>query len=381
MNGAAIELGSAGAAAGEGRRRVVMQVTWSLVAGGSEIYALTVASSLDRKHYASLMCGMDQGGALEEEIDRLGIGRFVMHRRPGIDWRVMWRMYRLMRQQHVDVIHTHHFNQLFYCVLAARLAGVRIVHTEHDVSQFHKPRLCWALRLMAMACHRVVAVGVEVARVLHEQVGIPLHRLDIIRAGVKTDAFEQSPAESRAQLGLNPSDRVVTIVARLSEEKNHRLLLAAFAQVAQCVPDAKLLIVGGGDQAEAIEREIDRLNLTERVRMLGVRRDVARILAATDVFVLTSDREGLPIVVLEAMAASRPVVATWVGDLPRVVQDGVTGRLVPPGDADAVASALIELLNDPPLAGRMGVAGQALAERDYSQRTMVEQYAALYGRS
>src|SRR3954447_4543668 len=102
----------------------VMQVTWSLVAGGSEVYALKIASNLDPRRFESLMCAMDRGGKLEGEIDRLGIPRFVMHRRDGIDWRMMFRMRRLLRENKIDVIHTHHFNQLFYSAIAAQLSGV-----------------------------------------------------------------------------------------------------------------------------------------------------------------------------------------------------------------------------------------------------------------
>ena len=127
------------------------------------------------------------------------------------------------------------------------------------------------------------------------------------------------------------------------------------------------------DQGGALEAGIARLGLADRVLLLGVRRDVPRLLAAADVFVLASDREGLPIAVLEAMAAARPVVATAVGNLPDVIRDGATGRLVPPGDCAALAAALAELLGDPQRAAGMGEAAREAA-RAYDVRAMIERY-------
>src|SRR4028118_986802 len=128
------------------QRRAVMQVTWSLVAGGAEMYALTIASHLDARKYKGMLCAVDQGGALEAEIQQLGIPYFVMNRRPGIELGLMWRLYKLFRQQRVAVLHTHHFNQLFYSLLGAKLVGARIIHTEHSTETYARQRLRTAIR-------------------------------------------------------------------------------------------------------------------------------------------------------------------------------------------------------------------------------------------
>lgn len=157
------------------------------------------------------------------------------------------------------------------------------------------------------------------------------------------------------------------------------LLLEAFRQVANWMPAAKLLIAGDGVQEQSIRACIAGLGLEEHVRMLGVRRDIPRILAASDAFVLCSDREGLPIAVLEAMAAGRPVIATAVGDLPLVVQDGRTGMLVPRGDPQRLASALCHILQERALAAQMGEAGRQLVQSEYSLEQLVRRHQALYG--
>lgn len=362
-----------------GKRRCVMQITWSLVAGGAETYALTVASGLDKSKYRSVMCGVDQGGALEGEISRRRIPYHILNRRDGIDVGLFWRMFKLFRREHVDVIHTHHFNQLFYSILAAKVLGIRIIHTEHSVEAYKRRRLRWALWLMSFMCHKVTAIGVDGENTLLRKVGISRKKLQIIRAAVDLDRFKLDAAAARKELGITDADRVISIVARLYPEKKHILLLRAFARVLAKVPGAKLLIVGEGTEREAIMKEVGDLQIQRNVMVMGVRRDIPEILAASDICVLCSDREGLPISVLEAMAASRAVVATSVGDLPLVVKDGKTGLLVESGNEVELADAMTRLLQDPGMAKRLGAAGRALIEQDYSLDLMVQRHSALYG--
>jgi len=354
-----------------------MEVTWSLVAGGSEVYAFTVAANLPRDKYRCSMCAIDQGGAIEGEVRQSGIPYNIMHRRQGLDFLLMWRLFRLFRRKRIQVLHTHHFNQLFYSVLAAKLLGIRIIHTEHDTEIQKRPRLKLALRILSHFCYRMVAIGSDIASMYEEQIGIPAAKIETVRAGVNLAKFDEDKATARQSLRLKGQDQVAVIVARLFPEKNHLLLLQAFAEVAQQVKAAHLLIVGEGTEQASIEAKINRLNLQNNVQMLGVRRDVGRILAAADVFALSSDREGLPIAVLEAMAAGRPVVATRVGDLPEVVQDGVNGYLVPPGDAGALAEALIKLLSDDSHAAALGTQARTTAQQ-YSLATMLDKYEALF---
>lgn len=358
-------------------KRVVIEVTWSLVAGGAEMYALSLASNLDHNRYRVILCALDQGGALEPEIRRSGISYFIMNRPPGIHLGLMWRLFRMFRATGVEVVHTHHFNQLFYSAIGAKLAGARLIHTEHSVEFCSRWDLRLALRILTTFCDRVVAVGSHGERILRERVGIPSRKLQVIPGGVKLSNSGELKEEARRSLGLNQDARVATIVARLYPEKNHQMLLAAFDTVRRHVPGAQLLIVGEGVEASAIAEEIARLRLTDQVHMLGVRRDINRILAASDVFLLSSHREALPIAVLEAMAAALPIIATAVGDLPSILKDGVTGRLIAPGDAQGFASATIEVLNDPARAHRMGAQARRAVAR-FGLPTMVEKYEAVY---
>ena len=361
------------------KRRCVMQITWSLVAGGAETYAMTVASGLDKTKYRAVMCGVDQGGALEGEIARRGIPYHILNRREGIDVGLFWRMFKLFRVEGVDVIHTHHFNQLFYSIIAAKVLGIRIIHTEHSIEAYKRRRLRWALRLMSFMCHKVTAIGADGESTLINKVGIARSKLQVIRAAVDLKRFTVDGAAARQGLGLTKSDKVISIVARLYPEKKHDLLLGAFKLVVEKVRQAMLLVVGEGTEREAIMKRVADLQLQNSVVVMGVRRDIPEILAASDVCVLCSDREGLPISVLEAMAASRAVVATAVGDLPLVVKDGETGLLVESGNKAQLAEAMTKLLQNPEMAERMGAAGRALIEHDYSLERMVREHSSLYG--
>jgi glycosyltransferase involved in cell wall biosynthesis len=355
----------------------VMQVTWGLVAGGAEMYAFTVAANLDAQKYSAMLCAIDKGGALEPEIKRQGIPYFVMNRRQGIDWKLMWRLYRLFKENRVRVIHTHHFNQLFYSVLGAKLMGAKIIHMEHSVEFLKRKRLAMALKFLSRFCDKVIAIGNDGANALKELAGIPEDKLEIIRAGVDPANYAESKIAARQALELNQEEKIAVIVARLFPEKNHKLLLEAFADVVRRVEKSRLIIVGDGVEEAAIQEEISRLNLQGQVTMMGMRRDVARILAAADLFVLSSDREGLPIAALEAMAAAKPVVTTAVGDLPMVVQDGKTGRVVPAKNPQALADALVEILSDEEKVLNMGK--NALQAVDaYSLQTMIAKFEALY---
>lgn len=360
---------------------VVVQVTWSLAAGGSERYTLDVASGLDHKKYKPWICALDSGGPLELDAQERHIPYIVLNRRSGIHFGLMWELYRTFRATRAKIVHTHHFSPLFYSIIGAKLVGAQLIHTEHGLSTYKSRRLRFALRVLSRFCLAVVAVGTESERVLREDVGISPGKLCVIPGGVKIDRFVAvNRAEARAALGLKASERVAAIVARLSPEKNHSMLIGAFKTVLDKVANARLLIVGEGIETAAIAEQISSLGLNNYVRLLGVRHDIPQILAACDVFVLSSRREALPIAVLEAMAAGLPVIATNVGDLHTIVEDGVTGRLVPSENLSAFAEATAEILGSPELAQRMGAEARSRVA-NFSVQAMVERYERLYQRS
>jgi glycosyltransferase involved in cell wall biosynthesis len=359
-------------------KQSIVHVTWSLVAGGSEMYAFTIASNLDPVRYNSFICAIDQGGPLEPEVKAAGIPYCIMNRRPGIQLSLVWRLFDLFRRTGARVVHTHHFNQLFYSAIGAKLLGAKLIHTEHSVEYLKARRFRIALRLLSILCDSVIAIGEDGASVLRGQVGIPTRKVRIVRAGVNMEEAPVSKEQAREELGLHPEDKIAVIVARLYPEKNHILLLDAFIDVVRRAPSARLLIVGEGTEQSAIAAHVSKLGLDSAVTMMGVRRDVQRILAASDLFVLSSDREGLPIAVLEAMAMSRPVVATRVGDVPKVVAEGVTGRLVESRNPKALAEAIVDVLSSTGLSDQMGENAREAVRKNFSLAAMINEFESLY---
>ncbi|MGH3372045.1 MAG: glycosyltransferase family 4 protein, partial [Nocardioidaceae bacterium] len=312
-------------------------------------------------------------GDLFEEAARLGV-RVVtvpnLHRavRPLADLRAVVGLVRLFKRERPDIVHTHSSKAGLVGRLAARLAGVpAIAHTVHGWS-FHDemPRLVRRAvvvteRLAARWTSLIVVVGerdAEIGRV--ERIG---HQASyaLIRSGIEVAAYSTSPearAKARSAFGIPEGVPLVGTVTRLSRQKDPTTLLTAVRLVVDVRPDVHCVIVGDGPLRSEVEAHVRELGLRSQVTLLGARDDVAALLPGFDAFVLSSRWEGLPRVVIEAMAAGVPVVATDVGGVAEAVDDGTSGLLVPVGDEHALAQAVLRVIGDPVLAADMGRAAE-----------------------
>lgn len=291
----------------------------------------------------------------------------VVGRNPWRLWRAVRAVRRALRSADPDVVLAHNVVMTLVVRLAmGRSRRVPLVTVFHGVAPEHYPR---AARVLERRSDRVVVVSDAIGRRLRAAglSGRPVH---VIRNAV-TVAAPGARAAARRDLDLPPNAPVALCLARMVPQKRHDLLLRAWEKVGG---DAVLLLAGDGPLRAGLEAA----GHGDRVRFLGVRTDVPRLLAATDITVLTSDWEGLPLVVLESLAASRPVVATDVDGLREVLGDGA-GLLVPPGDADAVAEACELLLSHPAERTRLAAAGIALLRRDHDPEDMVRSYDKLIG--
>ena len=262
--------------------------------------------------------------------------------------------------------------------VAGRDAGVaRLVRTEHlpDVITDPQQREAHTAGLALVDAVICVSSG---AAASFEQTGIPGFRPTVIRNGVPPARPSRGPQATRALVGLTPERRVLLTTARLTPQKGLATLLDAMPAVLDRHPEAVLLLAGDGPLETALRTQIDRLGLAGAVRLLGRRSDVPDLMAASDLFVLPSLFEGLPLAVLEAMAAGLPVVATAVGGTDEAVVDEVTGRLVRPGDAAALATAITACLSDPAMASAFGAAARARFRTVFTARRMANETAALY---
>lgn len=359
-------------------RAHLTQVVLSLECGGSETLARDIALGLDPSRFSTSICALDAGGPLEVELRAAAIPVNVLGRRVGFDWRLIPRLSRLFRSLKVQIVQTHHLTPLIYSALAARLAGARLVHVEHERFTYQDATARQRLRLLSTLCHRVVVVGDDIERYLVASARIPAAKITVIPNGVNLARYATAPRVSRSACGLPDDGRLIGHVARLDAAKDQATLLRSFKLVLNAHRDTRLVLVGDGPLRRELEALGHLLGISSRLTFLGLRADVAELLPHFEAFAFSSVSEGLPLAILEAMAAARPVVATAVGEIPTVVEHGVTGLLAPPGDPKSLADGLVRLLESPGWARDLGLAARSAVECRFSLRASVEQYQALF---
>ncbi len=298
---------------------------------------------------------------------------------------LLWRLARQIRSRRLDVLHAHQYTPFFYGALAAKLAGVgtRVILTEHGrhFPDVVSARRRWVNRLvLSRLADRITAVCAFSAEGLSECDGFPLNRIEVIRNGVDLDRYRPSGSREalRRALGLSVDRRYIATIARFHPVKDHRTLLHAFAHVCPTADDVDLLLVGDGPLRGELTLLARSLGIGERVQFLGVRDDVPDILAAVDLFALSSLSEAASITLLEAMAAGVPVVVTDVGGNPEIVRQGIDGVLTPRGDAVAMATAMRRLLEDQSRAARMGQQAAERVRTLYRLSGTIDRYHRLY---
>ncbi|MBA3496250.1 MAG: glycosyltransferase [Gemmatimonadales bacterium] len=351
--------------------------------GGTEQVVLQLLSGLDRRRWRPVL--MHHGGASHE---RLAAGANEV----GVEFRLVPRvsrrsdvlsgilpLVRAIRAEHPAVFHAHLAASLSgkYGLIAAALSRVfAVVGTAHLFTEVPPGLRADLNHRAARACvDRYIAVSEEVARRMRARFRVPASKLQVVRNGIDLDRYCRA-ADPRLRLLLARDEprAVVLTVARLDPQKGHEYLLAAAA----AIPQAVFVFAGEGEERPRLERMARALGVADRVRFLGHRSDIPDLLAVCDVFVLPSLYEGLPLAVLEAMAAAKPVVATAVGGTDEAVTNGKSGLLVPPAEPSALAGAIRTVLGDPTVARRLGEAGQARARREFSASRMIREVSGVY---
>ena len=321
-----------------------------------------------------------KGGPLEQEFEKLGIPVVIFGRKGKLDFGLVFRVASWLKRERAAVVHTHLFTADTYGRLAARLAGVPAVFsTVHNIVNPWKGSGRKLIdRLFARLSTAVVGCSEEVTQTLASRDKIPADKLVSIPNGIDLQKFSSfSGAGVRSEFGL-PEDRpLIGIVGRFHEQKAHGDLFRALAELPQ-VRDKQLncLVIGTGDLQDALKQQVKALGLEDCVIFTGMRTDVPRLVAAMDVFVMSSHWEGLPIALLEAMASSKAVLCTRVGGIPDVVIDGDNGLLVEPRDVPQFAKRLDDLLQAPALRTRLG----QRARETVIARFDVSRTAAAYNR-
>src|SRR5579884_214065 len=365
------------------RSLTICQVLHSLQVGGAEVLAARLARQLGRSYRFVFAC-LDELGSLGQELRGEGFAVHVFKRRAGLDWKCPWRLASFLWQEGVDLVHAHQYTPFFYALAARRLyRRPPVLFTEHGRHHPDYPRRkrMLANRLLLEKRDRVVGVGQAVRRALVHNEGIPDRRVGVIYNGIDIAPFSKSRPDRlsvRREIGVGADDLVLLQVARLNYLKDHATALRTVSKLRQERPDVRLVLVGEGEERGSIQELIQRLDLSANVRLLGLRTDVNRMLAAADVFLLSSISEGIPLTLIEAMAAGVPVVSTNVGGVPEVIEDSQTGLLAPAGDDAALAGHVLRLMRNPQWRGEIVRRAQKRAQQIFSEEQMHQSYQKLY---
>jgi len=385
-----------------------MQVIVNLDIGGAQEVVRTLSEELLESGCPTVVCSF-KDGPLRARIEQLGIPVEVLpQRRYSIlafpfyvreMFTIRQALVRLVQKYEIDVIQTHLLRSLDFLVATLRFGAQRplIFWTVHNYNFALRPEQLphfrwlagtkqaahsWLYRRMAHWVNGFIAVSNDVAAGILKTIGPVQERIAIISNGVDTRRYEMLADRSttRRTLGFTEDEILYTVVGTLKEQKGHRYLIEAVAPLIARTPELHILIVGDGELRGSLEAQVRAAGIEGNVHFLGNRSDVPSILSASDVFVLPSLWEGLPMALIEAMASGLPVIATLVSGSQQVVEQGRSGILVPPGEMVPLRQAIEDLLADPEKARLLGKAARQRVEEAYSARRQAEEHLSLYRR-
>jgi len=371
--------------AGRDRPFHILQVVHSLVIGGTERVVCDLTRHFNGERFRTSVCCLDDLGEFGKDLVREGVPVRVFNRRPGIDFSLLREIRSLYREWGIDLVHAHQYTPYFYG--AAACLGKKFpkaVFTEHGRHQpdHVRPKRVAFNRILRMVTSGYTAVSGFTRQSLIDYEKMPGSRIRVIYNGVpsRSQSRKLDKKAAREKLGIGSETKVVLSVGRMDPIKDFSTLIRAFRDVQRDNPESQLLIAGGGDEQYLgqLRRDAERFGIGDKVLFLGSRRDVPELLTACDVFSLTSITEATSMTILEAMAAGRPVVATCTGGNPELVVDGKTGYLVPVGDHEAASGALARILKSPEQARKMGEAGKARFDAEFTIHAMLGSYKELY---
>lgn len=362
----------------------ITHVVENLNRGGLERAVIDlICAQRARGHDCQLVCLFERG-TLADELEAHGVPVHACEKRRGFDMAAIGRLRRHLRNHASEILHTHNAVAHYHAVLAALGLPIRrTINTRHGMGGLATgSRREWIYRRSLMRTDAVVTVCESARRDMLGHAAAPASKLTAIANGIRVERFKPSDDASRAalvrSLELPVGTRVIGTVGRLNWAKDQSSLIAAFVKVHERIGDTALVVVGDGELRVGLRELADKSAATGRIFFLGDRNDVDELLRGFSLFAMSSLTEGYSIALLEACAASLPIVATDVGGNAEIVREGINGLLVPARSEDALANALIDLLVKPERMAAMGRAGREWILEEGSFTTMAARYDAVY---
>jgi glycosyltransferase involved in cell wall biosynthesis len=361
------------------RRIRVLHAVEDMGLGGLEKVVFEICTRLDPSLYDARVWCLTRGGFMAERLAESGLRPEVLGMGPRPSPSFLLKTAKRLREEGIEILHAHGYTAGAVARAAAVLAGTpRIISHVHTTSENLGPKQIWTDRLLGLFTDRVLCCSRATAESLSLRVGIPRRKLRVVRNGVPR--APRPPGDGlRKKLGLGEDTRVLLCAASLARHKGHEVLLDAFSRVTGPFPDTALVLAGDGPLRETLKSQAGRLAIASRVAFAGMVPEIGELLSLCDVAVLASSREGLPLWLLEALSAGKPLVAAAAGGVPEVVSDGVNGFLVPPGDPGAMARAIAELLSKPGLRRSMSEAAEKTYLEKFTVERMIEDVRSVYG--
>lgn len=383
----------------------IMLLISNLKIGGAQEVVRTLCDYFPEKGFKTIVCTFEDG-PLRNEIERAGIPVVILPARqhsilalPLFLWdmlRIRNALAKIVDKYQINILQTQLVRGLDFLVLTLRFGRKLVVFWTFHNALFvlrpeHLPRFRWLLgfkrwahsqlyRWTARWVNGMIVVSEDVKNALHAYAGSLQGKVSVIPNSVDLKRYNQvmDRIAIRNELGLSPEHQVFAVVATFKKQKGHRYLIEAAASVISQFPDIRLLLIGDGELRDELKAQTQALSLNEHVHFLGLRTDVPRLLNASDYFVLPSLWEGLPVSLIEAMAAGLPVIATQVSGTKDVMIHNQTGLLIPPGEIKALKDAMQQFLTHPELAKKMGEAARNRVAESFSAEQQADAYLSLY---
>jgi len=376
------------------RKIRVAHIITRLNTGGAQEVALSLASLADKDRFESVFVSGPEGFSKEMadgwNVNVTIIPGLIREINPVKDLAALIRLYLFIKKNNFDIVHAHTSKAGFIGRMAARLAGVPVIfYTPHGsvfqmtccgpITKFILSRI---ENFAASFTDKIIACSKDEKDDFLKHGVAREDKYTIIYWGVRQERFlkDHDKVLKRKEFNIPQDAILIANIGRLVPQKGHAFCLEAFKILIHTFPAARLLVAGDGELRQEIESNINKMGLGDNVIMAGERKDVPEILSASDIFLHTSLWEGMPIVIIEAMLAGKPIVATRVGGVPELIEDGISGLLVPPRDSQALAAAVRRLINDRFFAENIGRVAQQSAREKFSLDLMIKNTEGLYNR-
>lgn len=364
------------------RKLNIMLMIRNMEFGGAQVVVNQLINGLDRDKYNVGLCILTrEDNSLLDEPYKLPVKIHKLNKRSKFDLGLLFKLKRLLIYERTDIVHTHGWTADVWSRLAARMAKVPVIisHSHTNQPGIKRSLIFWN-KIMAGFTDHFITVGEANRKVLTELIKIPPEKITIIRNVVDYERFniKTDTAAKKRELGLEPDSKIISIIGRLHQAKGHEYFLEAAGIVTGRIPAVEFLIAGAGELEKDLRRKSRELGIEDKTHFLGGRKDIPEILAVTDVYVSSSLFEGLPLTLLEAMAAGKAIAATDIEGCRELIANGQSGFLTPPEDVRSQADIIIKLLENSDLRRQLGENARSIVQRGYTLKEMLKQIDALY---